>query len=480
MWHEKQRNVGLPSQVKHSERIEGIHVENKMLLAQSGSSDTNCLAESSRKRKSEALDQQGMFPESVLKRNFFGESNLQHKVGSLLGMNIQGSASVLFPPQSIEPITSRHQSEKRQFCGQNDPPVTWKVKNVNDHKPGIEKIGSYSLSIPPQSSSQKVPSTLIEMLNGDTLKAPNLQSQACDILRQTEHNAFSFLNSCNTSTEKAVVSPGRQDLTASFGHRDHVVTNYSPMESYNSQSESFRPSEIMQQSLVKSDGFSVEGKSSSYKSSTVGISRDLDQRQHSSNTQGPSDLTNVGAAINGASTSMRYDQNENCRSLQNEVQPCSAANGDNVREKDQGNGDGNIKIMKKTEGSDIPNPKNLMSDKTSAKNGDSLVNAVSRPCQRTDQCCGSIKLDERSKPVAGRVAQTIAEKLWEGSLQLNSSITVTTVAFFKRFFRCFRKFNFYFDILIIGLILLINRTIADLQAIIFVIGNFINKKKKKL
>lgn len=435
MWHKEQGNVGLPGRMRHPERIEDIHVENKMLLAQSGSSDTNCLAESSRKRKSEALDQQCIVSESVLKYNFFGELHSQHKVGSLLGMNLQGSDSVLFSPQSIEPITSRPQSEKRQFCGQNDPPVTWKVKNVNDHKPGIEKIGSYSLIVPPQSSCQKVPSTLIEMSNGDTLKVPNLQSQACDILRKTEHNAFSFLSSCNTSTEKAVVSPGCQDLTASFGHRDHIVTNYSPMESYNSPSESFRPSEIMQQSLVKPDGFSVEGKSSSYKSSKLGISSDLEQRQHSSNTQGPCDLTNVGAAVTGASASMRNEQNENCRLLQNEVQPCSTAKGDDVRETDQGNGDGMIKIMKKTEGSDISNPKNLLAERISAKNGDSLVNAVSRPCQRTDQCYGNVKLDERIKPLSGRVAQTIAEKLWDGSLQLNSSTTVTTVAFFKRFIR---------------------------------------------
>lgn len=417
MWHKKQQNVGLPGQVRHPERIEGVHLENKILLAQSGSSDTNFLSESSRKRKSEALDQQGIVSESVLKYNFFGESNLQHKAGSLFGMNVQSNASVLFSPQSTEPI--KHQSEKRHFHGQNDLAVTRQVKNVNDHKPGIEKISSYSVSVPPQSSCQKVPSTLIEMLNGETLKVPNWQSQA-----------RSFLNSCNTSTEKAAVNPGLQDLTGFFGHRDHVITNYSPMESYNSPSESLRPSVLMQQSLVKPDGFSVDGKSSSYKSSRL-ISSDLEQRQHSSNTQGPSDLINVGSAFIGASTCTRFEQNENCRLLQNEVQPCSAAKGNDVGREGQDHGDGMIKIMKKTEGSDIENPKNLLTERTSAKNDDSLGNAVIRPCQRNDQCYGSIKLDEKSKPLAGKVAQTVAEKLWDGSLQLNSAVTVTTVAFFK-------------------------------------------------
>lgn len=372
MWHKKQHSLGLTGELRHPEKIEGIHVENKMLLAQSGNSDAHFLADSSRKRKSEALDQQGIISESVLKYNFFGESNLQHKGGSLFGMNVQSSASV-FAPSSLEPITSGHQFEKRQFHGQND-------------------------------------------------------------LAVTEHKVLSSSTSCNSSAERAAVSHGLQDLMGILGHRNHAITTYSPIDSYNSSSGSLKSSFTMQRSLVKPDGFPVDGKPSSYKSSSSGISSVLDQRQHSSNTPGSGDLTNLRATFIRASRCRGNEQTENCRLLLNEVQPSSAAKSYNVGEKVEDHGDGMARITRKTEGSDIVNPKNLVAEGTSAKNDDSLDNTITRLCHTNDLCYGSTELDEKGKNLAGKVAQMVAEKLWDGSLQLNSSVTMTTVAFFKRFF----------------------------------------------
>ncbi|KAF9662860.1 hypothetical protein SADUNF_Sadunf18G0098200 [Salix dunnii] len=65
----------------------------------------------------------------------------------------------------------------------------------------------------------------------------------------------------------------------------------------------------------------------------------------------------------------------------------------------------------------------------SPKTGDSYVNVVDEGGRRIESPVESI---DESKSHVGKLASIAAEKLWDGSLQLNSSVTVSLVAFFKR------------------------------------------------
>ncbi|KAJ6296306.1 hypothetical protein OIU78_024200 [Salix suchowensis] len=64
----------------------------------------------------------------------------------------------------------------------------------------------------------------------------------------------------------------------------------------------------------------------------------------------------------------------------------------------------------------------------SPKTGDSYVNVVVEGGRRNGSPVESI---DESKSHVGKLASIAAEKLWDGSLQLNSSVTVSLVAFFK-------------------------------------------------
>ena len=63
---------------------------------------------------------------------------------------------------------------------------------------------------------------------------------------------------------------------------------------------------------------------------------------------------------------------------------------------------------------------------------------------RHDLTHGSLKSTDRRKLLVRKVAPTFAEKLWDGSLQLNSSVNVFAVAFFKRFIHLLLKVQFFF------------------------------------
>lgn len=107
------------------------------------------------------------------------------------------------------------------------------------------------------------------------------------------------------------------------------------------------------------------------------------------------------------------------------------------KENDRGHGGGNIQILKQVEGSDVENFKHSFLEETGLKNGDSPHTVDIR----NDLSHGSFKSYKKSKSLVRKEAPTVAKKLWEGSLQLNSSVTVLAVAFFKRSIQLLLKFQ---------------------------------------
>ncbi|KAG2718839.1 hypothetical protein I3760_03G239400 [Carya illinoinensis] len=98
-----------------------------------------------------------------------------------------------------------------------------------------------------------------------------------------------------------------------------------------------------------------------------------------------------------------------------------------IKEKGGSQGDGNMH-MNKVEGSDVENSKHSFLEETVPRNGDCPPMQVDT---RHYPSPGSFKSDEKSKSLVRKIVPTVAEKLWDGSLQLNSSVNVVAVAFFK-------------------------------------------------
>ncbi|XP_043700755.1 uncharacterized protein LOC122651437 isoform X2 [Telopea speciosissima] len=119
---------------------------------------------------------------------------------------------------------------------------------------------------------------------------------------------------------------------------------------------------------------------------------------------------------------------QSCENPNSEIRSASSDVGLGVKlkDRDQCPADQNIKDVKKTVGSDSGNVKPTSREKISPGNADNPAKSRVRHSFGYDQ-----HMDGKSKSLAGKVAPPGVEKLWDGSLQLNASVTVSAVAFFK-------------------------------------------------
>ncbi|KAJ6857510.1 hypothetical protein NC651_039039 [Populus alba x Populus x berolinensis] len=119
---------------------------------------------------------------------------------------------------------------------------------------------------------------------------------------------------------------------------------------------------------------------------------------------------------------------ENNRPFQSNVQ-CAGGGSlavgcqDNFGEKNRVHGDGDVTIGKET-GVVVGKSGHSLVE-MSPKTGGSYVNVVVEGGRRNGSSVDEIKSH------VGKLASIVAEKLWDGSLQLNSSVTVSLVAFFQ-------------------------------------------------
>jgi hypothetical protein len=441
MWHVKQEDIILPVQTMHTPKsLQGAFMENKMQTPHSGTS------ESSRKRKFVAVDKQHTISESDHEYGFPKESRLQHETGSRSNVK-ENSLELLLnqSPQSITTVSVRHQSETDQFDGQNTLPSTQQTCNGYFYKNGAEKISIASSSVLPQPFHYRV-SPLSKVLDGETPTVSNWRPQTYDMFIQTKkHKTLPVLKSCAELAGEAEFGPGLQDVRNSEC-KNYFVKENQALEVCNSSSD-LRPLGPFQHSLVKHDRLAtdLDRKECSFQASQDGTC-DLKKSGQTSSSAGINVTSTVGPGSLLAPACVEQ-KNENDMPLQNELQFASGALGiglgDNCKkENGRGHGDSNIQLVKKVEGSDVENCRHSL-EETSPRNG-SCPAAVNI---RHDLTHGSLKSDEKRKLLVKKVAPTVAEKLWDGSLQLNSSVNVFAVAFFKRFIHLLLKVQFYLFIL---------------------------------
>lgn len=411
MWQEKQDNIILPGQVPHG---------GNTILPPSGNYD---LGGSSRKRKSTAMDAPGPTSEY----HFPWESRPRDGA-SHLGLSGQCNNSGVYFNQanSAEPVNLRprfdqnnrgvylnqanfgHRFDNGHLHYSNNSSETWPTRNTDFNGTGIASVTNTSYSLPPQPLQ---PFTV-----------PNQQAQAGYVFGQSEsHKSLTFPKSSNSDTEKAQIGPNLQDLM-NFRNENYAVCNTSLDFSI--------PVEIMQPNSVQPNRFSdgLNGSTCSKEDNKLESSFASMQSGHCLNNAGIVNLPTLGMVPLGASICTEQDETKS--------RICSSESKESQRV-------GDVKLKETTVASDMENLMNSLKEDISSKNGGCNDNKLANG-QKNDQSDGLPKLDESSISPCGKTVSTVAaEKLWDGSLQLNSSVTVSAVAFFKRSFSVAFKYSIF-------------------------------------
>lgn len=394
MWHEKHENFNVPGQATSPR---GDYLSSKILPHPPGNCDVDNIDGSSRKRKSKAIDLPGTGSEYC----FPSESNRQ-EFSSILGLNEQGSKDGVYvnKKKSAEQSTSRQQFHNHEPHYQNDFPEDWSTSNVTSYGSGIDKVSGASLSVPAHSS--------IMTTVGESIMVPNQQPWECHLSSQFEaHRSLSFPESCNAGSNAAQLGLDLQSLTRPRS-QNCAIPDTMQQEICNSSSECLRPFNTLHQCFNHSNRFSegLNGRSS--------------------------DLPNAGMmAFLGASLT---EQSENRKTLQTKLQCHSSLLGillgNTFESKEQSPRDGIVKTKQKAAASEMMKSNNSLTKDFSSKNGISPTSIVENG-QKNDLIHTHLKEDETNKLSSGKPSSAVAEKLWDGRVQLSSSVTMSAVAFFK-------------------------------------------------
>lgn len=114
---------------------------------------------------------------------------------------------------------------------------------------------------------------------------------------------------------------------------------------------------------------------------------------------------------------------------------------DNFMEENLRDGNSNDRTMKKKDG--LGTKKLKKSLESSLNHFDSHADVAvehGEKLKKNHVVVGSH--DGKGKSISGMLAPAVPKKLWDGLLHLNSSITVSAVAFFKRSIHILETFNF--------------------------------------
>ncbi|CAK9137386.1 unnamed protein product [Ilex paraguariensis] len=377
------------------------------------------LGGSAGKRKSGAMDLLGTTSEYCFP--------WEHQVTSISGITRPGNTHELCSNQrkNFEPINFRNQFENDHFHHRNVFPETRLTSNWDLHR-------NASLTVTPHFVQSKRPFSLIKMPVGEAPEVLTWQPLAPHHMldHSGAHNSLSLPSSHNAHTGKPKVDPGLEALMNS-GIKDRGFSDR--QEVCNASSECEIPMETSQQSFIQSNRFSHGFDRPSFQgTSKFQISGGLKQRGHFLDNARISDILSVGTASVGAS--VYTVETRNHKLLQNEVQFGSATLGiilgDSSESRQPGHGEEDAKVTEGTEAADMENLKYSFTEEISANhgNGDASIGAHG---QENDPSHGSPKLEEKRILASGKAAPIVAENLWNGLLQLNSSQVVSTLAFFK-------------------------------------------------
>ncbi|XP_009614795.1 uncharacterized protein [Nicotiana tomentosiformis] len=254
------------------------------------------------------------------------------------------------------------------------------------------------------------------------------QYPLCMQLQSTQHQHPHWKS--DVPTGEMPESLKKSNMLARADTGNPVVTSRMPLEMHNVSCGFVREVGAVEQNFSQHHtSYAFHGRGPE-EANRFGNSCVLEQSRQCSNSTGCNNPSSRDILSSGVSAST--EQNIGGRSLHNEVQSFIGSfdnRVDNLLEsRGRSHMEGDMK-MKDLEVIDKEDIKGSLTDDLSSKDGHRPSNGVQHVESKKSNH-SSQRLDEKSRLSSNKVPLA-AEKLWDGSLQLNASVTVSVVAFFK-------------------------------------------------
>ncbi|XP_059287835.1 uncharacterized protein LOC132041077 isoform X2 [Lycium ferocissimum] len=394
-------------------------MENKILPSSSGGYDIDSRGTRLGKRISRPVDlPEFSWPlESRLKEN-----------GPVLSTTEENTReSTVNQSQSVKMVALGERFRRDQFNYQNSVEGYKFTSNRKTQENEIESINHYPLCMQLQSTQHQHPHWKSDVPTGATPELLNWVSKTSNMLAQADTGRSSS-KSDNLHTEKSQFHPYQEDLVSG----NPVVTSRMPLEMHYVSTRVVREVGAVEQNFSQhhTTYSSSHGRGCPEEANRFGNSCVLEPSLQSSNRTG-SNIPAYRDILSGVSAST--DQKVGGKSLHNEAQSFVGSFDNRVDNLFESRGrshmEGDMK-MKDLEAINKENIKSSLTDDLSSKDGYSPSNGVQHVGSNKSNHI-SHRSDKKTRLPSNKMSPA-AEKLWDGSLQLNSSITVSVVAFFKR------------------------------------------------
>ncbi|PHT42514.1 hypothetical protein CQW23_16539 [Capsicum baccatum] len=312
-----------------------------------------------------------------------------------------------------------------QFNYQNSTEGYKFPSNRNPQENGVDGINHNPLCMQLQSTQHQHPHWKSDVPTGEMPESLNWASKTSNMLAQADTGRSSS-KSDNSYTEKSQLHSYQGDLVSG----NPAVKSWMPMEMHNVSTGVVREVGTVEQifSQHHASYASSHGRSFPEEANRFGNPCVLEQSLQCSNRTG-SNNPSYGDILSGVLA--LTNQKVGGKSLHNEAQSSIGSfdiRVDNLLES-RGRSDVEGDKKKDLEAIDKQNIKSSLTDDLSSKHGHSPSNCVQH-VESYKSNRSSHRLDEKSRSRSSKMSPAV-EKLWDGSLQLNASVTVSVVAFFK-------------------------------------------------
>lgn len=396
MWHEKQKNCSLSDQTTSPKKSCEDYVYSKVLPPSGNHVDR--FNGFSGKRKLAAID---LTRESNIKefRLPVGVTEQESKHGVGLKKS--------FAEQTSSQQHTNHDNYRTDFL------EVWSTTGADSRKNSTDKSNDASLIVSAGSLPHKEAPSSTMMPVGENVMVPNQQAWAC---QYEAHRSLPLPESCNAiSVAAQSVIESRNSVRSRLGN--HTIQDNLQHELCSTKSEHL----VSARNSIQ--GVQING------STEDSNKRACSQKDYKHET--PCELKQSGLCSNtiGTSNPPCTEQCENCETLQNEVQFRGSMLGflsGNTYESDEQN---HVRSQQKAVAPEMENSNTAVDDILSSNGSrpDTLVDDGQNIVQHHGPC----KADENIKLSSENPMITVADKLWDGRVQLSSSVTVSAVAFFK-------------------------------------------------
>ncbi|KAL2500677.1 uncharacterized protein Fot_34525 [Forsythia ovata] len=392
----------------------GAPMENN-ISPPTGSDGTDIFDPLSRKRKLIATD-----VEAKMGNQFPYELNQQRGLFSWTGGQRNTHQSWLYPNHSLESNSIRNQFQVDQLRCQN---YSLEPRSTSNGYLYHGVISNSPSTLSSQSSKREGCSPLSQM---PARKTPELLNCAPDGYSMFSRSGTSTLSSlprsCNAPIENAHIE---MDDLVKYGVKKHGTPKLKVSSGIGKVSPEYLRS-VETVAIGFPDDFNK--RTCSEEESNVESACELRISHQDSMNAGISYLPPELADNSRVSAIEREKQ----KSSQNVLRSGSASSGcaeENSGTEEQGHYEGNIDLMKQTETTKEEDIKHSFIEE-SVKDGGMSMTSIGH-AHSSKLTTGYSKSLEKKRSSPAKAASLVHEKLWEGSLQLNSSVTASAVAFYK-------------------------------------------------